>query len=174
MASAPFGIEMGSPVSNLDVVQDLGHGKYYVNPPKLHPQFATYIVEASPTYGVVWVKGIGPELLNDSYGNSVRAAVDKVSAQLATRYGVGSKNDIAYPDGLWTEESRDWTVLQGERFYSYIWQRPDATGLPDDLVAIYIGAGAVDANTTNVVIEYSSINLEAAERELESGLADLL
>jgi hypothetical protein len=176
LASAPFGIEMGSPISNISVIQDLGHGKYYVSPPKLHPNFSTYIVESSESYGIVWVKAIGPEIFNDSYGSSVQAAVDKVAAQLATRYGIGKKSDISFPDGLWTQESRDWcmALLQGERLYSYVWQRPDATGLPDDLESIYVGAGAIDANTTNLIIEYSSINLDAAERESESGLADLL
>jgi len=175
LASAPFGIEMGSPVSTVTVVREMAQGKYYITPPKPHPQFETYLVQASPTYGIVWIKGITSDLLNDSYGNSALAMMDKLRAQLESRYGPGNKTDFLMPDALWTDP-RDWAMglLEGERAHHCLWQRPENRDLPDDLASIFLGIGALDNTTTNVVLEYASTSLEAAERELDNEAARLL
>jgi hypothetical protein len=66
------------------------------------------------------------------------------------------------------------SLLQGERFYHCVWQRPDSQALPDDLTTIFLGASAVDSATTNLIVEYASTNMDAAEQELDSAAADLL
>lgn len=173
--TAPFGIEFGSAISALDVLEDVGANKYFVTAPRPHPQFSTYIVQASPAFGIVWIKGLSPEFENDSYGNTVRAAVDRLAGQLAERYGAGDKTDFLSFDALF-EEPRDWVmaVLQGERHYFHSWKRPTQGGLPDDLDSIYAGVHASSSDTANFVVEYSSVHFEAAEAELDAILSDLL
>lgn len=175
MPSSPFGIEIGSPLSGLSILEELGQGKYMVQPPKPHPTFETFLVQASDNYGVVWIKGIGPEIPNDSYGNSVKAVVDKLQAQLEGRYGPAAKTDVIFPDALF-DEPRDWAMalIEKERLYFCHWEKPDAASMPDDLKVIYLGASAVDGSTTNVVLEYASHNLDAAEMEMDDANAELL
>ena len=132
-------------------------------------------MQASETYGIVWIKGIGPEIPNDSYGNAVKATVDKLQGQLEGRYGPSAKSDMLFHDALF-DEPRDWAMalIEGERVYFCIWERPSAGELPDDLKNIFVGASGIDSSTTNIVLEYSSPNLEEAENEIDDANTDLL
>lgn len=173
--TAPFGIEFGSSISALEVLEDLGSNKYLVTAPRPHPHFNSYIVQASPAFGIVWVKGLSSDFDNDSYGNAVRAALDRVVGQLETRYGAGQKQDVLQYEPLWGDPN-EWVmaILQGERSYFYLWQKPSQTGLPDDVATIFGGVSATSSTSANFVVEYASVHLEAAEAELDSSLSDLL
>lgn len=101
--TAPFGIEFGSAISGLEVLEDIGANKYFVTAPRPHPQFTSYIVQASPAFGIVWIKGLSTGFENDPYGHSVRSAVERVAGQLATRYGAPEHHDFIGYDPLFGE-----------------------------------------------------------------------
>lgn len=172
--SAPFGIAFHSPVSELSVVRELAQGGYVVEPPTPHPLFISYLVRATPTFGVVWVKGLGTVISSDNFGTATSGAVDRVAEQLTHRYGRPTKTDFLMPGSVWSDP-QDWmTALNNnERYYSYIWERPTAE-LPEDLESIYVGATGDDGYAAQVVLEYASRKLPQAEAELERQMASLL
>lgn len=173
--SSPFGIAFYVPLTQLTVLQELGQGAYIVEAPTSHPLFQSYVVRATPALGVVWVKGLGPEIDNDNFGTTTRAAVDRLAEQLTHKYGQPKKSDFLMQGSIWSE-AQDWMAAlnNNERFYHYSWERPAASQLPDDLENIFVGATSLGGYSAQVVLEYSSRRLPEAEAELERRMADLL
>ncbi|GAA1915436.1 hypothetical protein [Nocardioides marmoribigeumensis] len=170
---APFGIEIFSNAALLKVEADWGRGILLVDPPRPHPAFATYLVQIDKRGEVVWVKGISREFDDDAYGYQIRSKVDEVAGQVRRRYGFGSQKDFLYADSIW-DEPRDWemSMRQNERVYSYVWDHTCAN-LPDQLATVYLGASWL-SDAMVMMIEYASPRLEAAEREQQEDLSDLL
>ena len=172
--SAPFGIEFYTPIDALADSQEVGQGHYMVRPPKPHPMFDGYIVRATSSLGIVWIKGMTPLIENDKFGADTRGKVDRLAEQLAQKYGRGTKTDLLLAGSIWTEP-QDWTsgLCERERFYNVAWEAP-AVRLPDNLDSIFVGATPADGYAAMVVIEYASRRLGEAEAEIERDLADLL
>ncbi len=173
--SAPFGIAFYAPVTDLKVVSEIGQGAYAVEAPTPHPLFGSYLVRATPTFGVVWVKGLGAEIENDNFGTATTAAVDRIAEQLTHRYGKAKKTDFLMQGSIWSDP-QDWmsALDHNERYYSYSWERTAAVQLPDDLESIFVGAVPTGTHGAQVVLEYASRKLPEAESELERQMADLL
>jgi len=173
--SAPFGIAFYSPLSELTVLEELGQGAYAVQAPTPHPLFDTYLVRATPSLGVVWVKGLAPLIENDNFGTATCSAVDRLAEQLAHRYGRAKKMDMLLDGSIWNEP-QDWMngLNHRERFYSYLWEKAAVRELPEDLDTIYVGATPHEGYAAGVVLEYASPKLPLAEAELERQMADLL
>lgn len=173
--SAPFGIILYSPIETLSVVQDLGHGNYLVEAPSPHPMFEAYLVRATPALGVVWVKGLGTDIENDNFGTATRTLIDRLTEQLAQKYGRSEKSDFLMNGSIWTEP-QDWMngLVSRERYYSSEWSRPGATQLPDDLESIFVGAIPQNGYCATMIIEYASRKLDQAEAEIERQLVDIL
>lgn len=172
--TAPFGIEFYSSVDNLEVVQDIGQGKYFVSAPKAHPSFDRYIVQATPRLGVVWIKAVTPTIGNDAYGTQVRQAHGDLSTQLQKRYGPGKLTDFLMSGSIW-DDARYWTqgVSANERHFFTIWEKPNAQ-LPEDLNSIYLGASGFGGDETGLSIEYASARFDEAAAEVRDMLSDLL
>lgn len=173
--SAPFGIAFYAPLTGLTVLQELGQGAAFVEAPTPHPLFETYVVRATPALGVVWIKGLGPPIENDTFGTATCTAVDRLADQLAQKYGRAEKMDMLMAGSIW-DQAQDWMngLNHRERFYSYTWKRPKVRDLPDDLDTIYVGATPHDGYAAGVVLEYASLKLPLAEAELERQMSDLL
>lgn len=172
--SAPFGIALYSPIEGLSVLNELGHGSYIVEAPTPHPMFETYLVRATPALGVVWIKGLGADIENDSFGTAACTLVDRITEQLAQKYGPAEKTDFLMDGSIWTEP-QDWMngIVHHERFYSSQWTRHQVKQLPEDLESIFVGA-VPQSYCMMVAIEYASRKLEQANAEIERQLADLL
>lgn len=172
--SAPFGIEFYTPISALADSQEVGQGHYMVTPPKPHPMFEGYIVRATPSLGIVWIKAMTPTIANDKFGAATRGQVDRLAEQLTQKYGQGAKTDLLLAGSIWTDP-QDWTsgLCERERFYNVVWEAP-AVRLPDNLEHIFVGATPVDGYDVMVVVEYSSRRLGEADAEMERVMADLL
>lgn len=172
--SAPFGIEIGSSLSELQVLKEMDRQLYFVEAPRPHPSFETYLVQATPQLGVVWVKGLGYTIENDAFGTRVRNVHDEITGQLAKRYGAPEAVDWIVDGALWTEP-RDWvmSLTQSERFFFSKWERPRAL-LPDDLATVFLGLGTQGSDNSWIVLEYASIHSEAADAALQDDLSDLL
>lgn len=173
--TAPFGIEMHSTVDQLEVVSDLGQGRYSVTPPKAHPSFTTYVVQATPSIGVFWIKAISTMMENDSYGSQARQLKDQIHSQLAKRYGPGIAQDGLLPGSIW-DEPRDWAqaLNANERHCFVMWEAENSNTLPEDLESVFLGVSGLSSNDTSLCIEYTSIRMKDAEAELQEMLSDLL
>jgi len=173
--TAPFGIEMHSPVGQLEIVSDLGQGRYSVTPPKVHPSFTTYIVQATPSIGVFWIKGISLPLENDSYGSRIRELKDQIHGQLSKRYGPGVAQDGLLPGSIW-DEPRDWTqaLHANERHCFVMWEAGNSDAIPSDLESLFLGVNGLSSDETSLCIEYASVRMKDAEAELQDMLSDLL
>jgi hypothetical protein len=173
--TAPFGIEFFSDLSSLNVLQDFGQGKYSVSAPKPHPLLDTYVVQATPASGIVWIKATAPVKQIDAFGNALRADVDRIAQQLTQRYGGSRKTDLLFTGALWNEPQYWMNALEdGQRIYAFVWERKGQATLPDDLDTVYVGAAAYGGGTGATTVEYSSSRMAEAEREIEAGLSDLL
>ncbi len=173
--TAPFGIELNAPLSGAEILQDIGGNKMVVSPAKAHPMFTEYYVQVSPTYGVVWVKGVGPIIDNDASGFGAQDRISKLSGQLALKYGAPRKVDILQHGAIW-EESRDWvmSLLQQERSYFHIWEAGKSAQLPEDIETLFLGVTAYSSSESSTFVEYASSNLKEAEKEIDADLSDLL
>ena len=171
--SAPFGIAIFAKKETLQIVGEFPGEKYTVTAPKPHPAFQSYIAQVSDTLGVVWVKALADAVPLDAYGNSLRSTVDKIAEQVALKYGRPEKTDLLLPGAVWNEPQY-WmnAVAAGERYYSYVWKRPQ-NQLEDDLETIFVAASAVGGGEGGTIIEYASTKLQDHEKELESKLANL-
>jgi hypothetical protein len=172
--TAPFGIEFYTKVDSLEILQDLGQGKFFVAAPKTHPAFERYVVQATPRLGVVWIKAISQALGNDAYGTRVRQTQNDLRTQLEKRYGLGVTTDFLMSGSIW-DEARHWTqgLSANERHYFTMWEKPTAQ-LPDDLKNVYLGASGFGNDETSLSLEYSSMRSDEAEEEIREMLSDLL
>jgi hypothetical protein len=109
------------------------------------------------------------------FGTATRTAVDRIKDQVALRYGAPRKLDFVMQGSIW-DDPQYWMngLAANERFYSYSWEAPDASALPNDLATVYVGAMSKDSNTSAVIIEYASPKLSQADAEDDRSMSDLL
>ena len=172
--SAPFGIDLFIDVANLEIIENLGQGKFRVAAPKPHPAFNDYFVEATDGLGVVWIKANSLVSNIDAFGHALTAPTDKIADQIKLKYGQPQKTDFLMPGSIW-EGAQYW--LSGleakERFYSYVWDRQGVSTLPNDIDTISVGAAAYGGGEGAVAVEYASAKMHLAEKERDAKLADL-
>ena len=173
--TAPFGIEIGQALNSELIIAEGARGKFAVRPNRPHPDFVEYFVQASPSYGVVWVKGVSSPVENDAYGRNVRTIHERISTQLQSKYGKPEKADLLAHDSIWGED-RDWVMglLQNERHYFHLWSRAKGASIPPDLDSVFLGLLPHSGSDCSVILEYASSNLELAEAEADQNLSDLL
>ena len=173
--TSPFGIPFFSDVHNLPILNEFGQNKFAVEAPTPHPLFQTYVVQATPALGVVWVKGLSEARMVDIYGNALRTEVDRVAQQLSGKYGHGAKTDLLMSGSFW-EGPQYWmnSLADQQRLYFYLWDAKGRASLPEDLMNIYLGATGYSGSEGAVTLEYSSNRMDEAERETEIGMSDVL
>ena len=173
--STPFGIELYKNVSELNAVDALVDMKFLIAAPNKHPMFDEYVVQATPTLGVVWIKGISAYKDVDPFGHNLCADVDRIADQLTLKYGNPKKSDFVLSGSLWDEPQYWMNALEeGTRYYCYLYSAESGANLPDDLESVYVGAMSGGNNVGAVTIEYSSPRVDEAHAEIQAGLADLL
>jgi hypothetical protein len=172
--SAPFGIKFYSPLESLEVLEDIGQAQYMVAAPRPHPRFETYSVQATPSLGVVMVKGFSPSVENDAFGRLVRSLRQELEAQASKRYGLGKSVDFLLPGSIWTDD-RDYvmSITQNERKAGTIWERP-SVNLPDDIEAIILDVNGKSNHAARIGLACYSRKAELAEAEVQDMLSDLL
>lgn len=135
--SQAFGIEMGTNVDELDLVEDIGDFQFIINPPKPVSGFVVYAVKATPAAGVCVVRGISSSFKNDGYGLNVRDRFEELRRLLDKNYGKGEIASELRPGALW-DEVDEWVmaIRQNERFHQADWQVNDPEGLDDIILAV--------------------------------------
>lgn len=157
-----FGIEMGTPVSELDIVHDAGDFYFIVNPPQTVSGFESYIVYAAPEAGVCVVRGLGENYERDGYGISVRERFQELKELLDKKYGGGVLYDGLRPGALW-DEVDEWVmaIRQNERYYQAEWEVNDAKGVDDIIMSVE----ALSSDVSFIALQYRFSNFEDCQGE---------
>jgi len=157
-----FGVEMGEPVSELNVVSDLGDWLYQVSPPTPVSSFETYVVYALPKAGSCIVRGVSKIYERDRYGIDVRKDFSRISGLLDKKYGTGQLLDHLLPGALW-DKPEDWVfaIRQNERYYQAEWKVEDKEGLHDIIMVV----SATSPSKSWIVLQYRFSNFEDCEKE---------
>ena len=153
----PFGINMGEdPIKHGCTVNDIIDFSYLCEEvPKPHPRISGYSVWSYPETGIAFIRAHGGIMENDKYGNSIRAEMDRIAEQIATKYGDWTHYDFILPSGIWTETD-EWTasIRQGERTYAYLWEFENHKQLSD----ITLSAEALSHDDTFFRLEFTFTN----------------
>jgi hypothetical protein len=168
-AAQAFGISAGDKVETLDVVRDIGEGKYLVNVPSPHPEFEVYRVTASDTAGTCLVVAAGVDHDRDRYGDSVRAAYEKVAAAIDKRYGKGLEYDHLRSGALWDDRD-EWVmaIAQNERSLQMAWTPEYGSDLTDDITEILLTVNASSSSSSYLHLQYRFANYDACSAEISS------
>ncbi len=171
--SGPFGLSMGMTLDqiknktgkNPELVQD---DFYSVTPPNTHDMFKSYIVQISPTYGVVWITAIGKDITTNGYGTQLKTAFDNLVSSIERTYGKYKRIDFLLSGSIW-DEPNDFMMglAKQERYLIAIWEKEHDSTLPDDIKSIGVIATATSSSKGYISIEYYSPNEEkvAAEKK---------
>lgn len=164
--AGPFGLEMGMPLSKLNIAKATPKPGIYElrSVPNPHSAFESYIVQVSPSAGLCWIKALGRTLEVSAYGTELKSAFDDLKARLASNYGVPSQElDVLLPKSIWNEP-RDWMMglRKKERMLMAMWEK----SLPSSLRAVYIAASALSSSRGYVAVEYAFTNEASCEAEL--------
>lgn len=87
-ADGPFGVEMGSPLSNFTNCEKTDKFSIKCHSlSKAHYSFNLYSIVATEKTGVCVVVAITPSIASGSYGTELRLEADKIVRQLISVYG---------------------------------------------------------------------------------------
>mgnify|MGYP000855582682 CR=1 FL=1 len=144
--SAPFGIEMGMSIEDVDKNASLNDsGKLYdVKPPKPHSLFEHYTIEATKQHGVCASKGLSKDIDTSVYGTELKSKYSELKAALSSKYGEPYKSfDFLKHGSLWSE-SNYWMIslLKKERRLASFWVK----NLPDGMTVIMLTTHAISTN----------------------------
>ena len=155
-----FGLEPGTPMRNIEVVETLGDGVYTVSVPQPNAAFESYMVVATAAHGVCKVVGIGRTLRADRSGSQVRSVYDDLQSAITAKYGQPSNDfDFLTANALW-DGPNEWSasIRQNERTVATYWKRPETASLADNLSGIGLVVNAVNLNDTYVSLTYELSN----------------
>jgi len=164
----PFGIEFGTPPSSLNATLE---GDIYMlnSVPKPHPYFKIYIVKATQSQGVYWIKGIGSTVHTSIYGEGIRFKEDELASQVASVYGQNYiKYDFLRSGSIWNEPE-DWMIglFKEERVYAYSWDSDNTDPFVSrKVLSVFIGSISLDKNSGAIFIEFSGTNYDTAKSDV--------
>jgi hypothetical protein len=165
---APFGVTMGSPISKYPSCEKTEQAGWFKceTLPRSHASFEMYIIQAHPTVGVCFVKGIGKDLNRDPRGLKTRAEIEKLVGQLEQTYGRQTRIRDTLSSRSELKAEDDWMagVKEEERIFSYDWSRGN---YPNNVASIHVFARASDDRTGYAVAEFYFNNDKACDDELD-------
>ena len=177
--AGPFGLDMGMSLDQIrnitgenpvlyqdDFLQD---DFYEINPPNGHDMFESYLVQVSPTYGVVWIRAIGKEITTNGHGTQLKSAFDNLAASIERTSGKYEKRDMLMP-GCMSNEPEDFVmeIAKKERMLMAIWEKEIGSTLPADTLLIFLTVSASSSSEGHVVLEYHSPNKKLADDEKQA------
>lgn len=168
--AGPFGLEMGSKIETLDVEKN--ESKFtFSSVPKPHPIFKTYSGWQVTSTGLCRVIGISDPFENDSYGQNVREAFDKVKAALSEKYGIARNIESLRSDSIWNEP-RDWvmSLKQSERTHAADWENAKSSSEKYSIIQLWVVGTSMDSSL--LVLEYRSSDFDECVKEIETGQND--
>jgi hypothetical protein len=158
--AGPFGLEMGQPVSQLQIVKTLKENEYEIQVPKTNSTFEKYLAIATKENGLCKVLAIGVANNLDSNGDRVKMQFGTLSAALEEKYGAPQTFDHLESGSVWQAPTQfAMGLYQNERTLAKFW-----TGkLPDNIQSIALQAAGLSISATNVTLGYEFSNLDQCE-----------
>lgn len=171
----PFGLQMGTPVSQLQRMPGFQRASatstdvYLLTPPTPNPEFEQYMVLATPQAGLCKVVALGRTYRADSYGDTLRSRFGNLQRLLTERYGQPEVYDFVKRDSIW-REPRDFAMglRMNERYLDAFWVREDLPRLPNDLESIALTGKGLSSTETYLTLSYEFMNMEACQREVRA------
>ena len=157
----PFGIYMGMSLNDVGSnPEQIAPGGYKLtNVPKPHSAFESYLVKATPQYGISMVKAIGKNIETSVYGQELQSAFKEMKNKLFSIYGKHETTDALLPGSIWNEP-KDW--MQGrlikERILFAMWSKDKGSQMIDDLNEIALSAEVLNTRMGYIVVEYHFSN----------------
>lgn len=169
LSAQAFGIDMGASLSDLSGAEYAGNGTYFINAPRPHSEFESYIVTLTETTGVCMIKGIGRYHSNDRRGESVRRAFKSLEHILNENYGAGDHIDWLRPEALW-DGSNEWVMAlrQNDRIFVTEWKEELGAELPGEISSIGMFVAATGPGTSFIILQYQFSNFEECDREIKA------
>lgn len=165
VSAQAFGIQQGTPISRLNIVDTISPYYFIVTVPQPNNEFESYSVVATKGAGVCKVTGIGKTLEADRFGSQARQTFGNLKSALTSRYGEPDHQfDFIRRGALW-DGDHEWSaaINKNERTYAAFWTEP-ASGLD----GIEMTVEAISLFDTYVVIRYQFSNFAACKAEIDS------
>ncbi|MBL3587429.1 hypothetical protein JMM61_18960 [Rhodovulum sulfidophilum] len=160
-----FGIEQGTAIDKLPVVEDVGDGYYLVEAPNPVSFFESYVVFATENAGACIVRGLGKTHERDGYGLAVRDDFENLQAALDEKYGKGEMHSALRRGAIW-DELDEWVmaIRQNERYHQAEWRPEQETGVNEIILTVK----ALSSDDSYVVLQYRFANELACDDEIAS------
>lgn len=164
-AAQVFGIDKGTPVSDVNVIKDLGEGYYIIEVPKTVSFFETYVTFATENTGVCMLRGLGKDHERDGYGIDVREDFDKIRSALDKKYGKSELYSGLRSGAIW-DEVDEWVmaIRQNERYHQAAWEPEDVEGIVD----ILLDVNATSSNDSYISLQYRFDNIDSCLADIEN------
>ncbi|MEV9470675.1 hypothetical protein [Klebsiella quasipneumoniae] len=175
-AEGPFGLEAGLTQKN---IEDMIGAKLKPLPdsvnlytsdtlPKQNADFEMYGLLISPKAGLCQIRAVGKNIDTDSYGLALKSRFEDLSSSLSSLYGKAETTDLVLEGSIW-KEPQDWMMglNKKERFLSATWKGTKETPLKNNIDTISIEARANSSSKGYVYLQYSFINNDVCQAEIE-------
>ena len=174
--AGPFGINMGQPLSELDVADKDFNGfrAFLRSVPKPHAEFEGYAVLVSDERGVCSIAAFSKNYDNDKYGITIRNTISSLADALDKKYGSHRLVDNLLSGALW-KNPEDWVmaIFQNERNYTYYWENPQVSN-GENLSEIQLSAEAFSQDTSRILLRYHSKDYDKCKSEIDATENDSL
>ena len=160
--AGPFGLEMGTPLAELNKQMRLTPGKPALysttSVPKAHPDFDDYRLVVTPAHGLCKIIAFTKVISTSVYGTELVSKFSGIESALATKYGNSKRYDHLRNGSIWNEQ-RDWMMglRKKERTLTSYWTN-EGRELPDNVQAIELDAVAINTEQAMVKLVYEFKN----------------
>lgn len=156
----PFGVTEGTPVEQLTVTKQLDPFLFDILPKTPHSDFTSYGVLVVPGYGVCRISATSEPFHNDAYGRKARDVFERLSAQLADKYGPSKFFNFLLAGSIWHEPS-EWAISKSKNQREYLrsFLKQYKSTLPPYLDSIVIEIDAADSENTFIRMQFDYSNV---------------
>jgi hypothetical protein len=160
--SAPLGLEMGTPLAQLNKVMKLKleRPNLYSTPtvPNSHPDFDDYRLLVTPAHGLCKITAWSKTITTSIYGSELVSRFSSLEDALTTKYGSPKRYDFLRNGSIWNEP-RDWMMglNKKERVLAAFWDG-EGREWPDKIQAIELEAVAVGTERAMIRLGYEFKN----------------
>jgi len=159
--AAAFGVEMGTPLSQLRIVETFKGDMYSVAVPSPHSEFESYTVWAPPSHGVCKIIGVGKNHTGDRSGVEIRTVMSEFRKILTEKYGKSETFDFLESGSIW-DEPEDFGMALTKKEYNLAtyWTKQVESTMPADVGWIKLEAFAISSSITYLTLVYESSRIE--------------
>jgi len=167
--TGPFGMWMGMKLDELNVTYKKKCSNHYFldDVPKPHPEFTSYAVFITRTYGISEIDAGTEPIRTDRYGSELKLKFDKLRTRLNSVYGPSVIFDHIESDSEWKKPS-EWMLSldHQDRFLSATWTKDKGAMLKNSLVKVHLSVNSLDGINGFLALLYTFENHQQARNDL--------